>query len=169
MKKPTRCTTSRGLALFHLTPTTMSSWLCNIEALSNLGNPTSVTSITCLGHPLTYNYNASSTYSDNLDPCVCLLNLLVLGLPLLPLLTPRFNLPQPPIPAIPNPPITPSNTLPPLPDIPDIPEALPNVNTPEGLAEIFPDVVGDSATCNAPLTKDEIKSKTLTIFFPQFA
>ena len=129
---------------------TMSSWLCNIEALSNVGN---LTSVTCLGHPLTV--KASSAYSDNLDPCVCLLNLVILGLPLLPLLTPRFNLPQPAIPVPPPPPIpTPPNTLPPLPDIPDIPEALPNGNTPEELAEIFPDVAGDAATCNTFLIKD---------------
>ena len=148
----------------------MSSWLCNIEALANLANSSyssAATSVTCLGHPLTH--NASSTYSDNLDPCVCLLNLLVLGLPLLPLLTPRFNLPQAPAPPIPNPPIIPLNTLPPLPDFPDIPEALPNVNTPEGLAEIFPDVVGDSATCNALLIKDQVNANSLTICFAQFA
>ena len=142
----------------------MSSWLCNIEALSN---STLVTSVTCLGHPLTV--NASSTYKDNLDPCVCLLNLLVLGLPLLPLLTPRFNLPQPPVPLPTPPPITLPNTLPPLPDIPDIPEALPNENTPEGLAEIFPDVVGDPAACNALLIKDQDNAKTFTISFPQSA
>ena len=125
----------------------MSSWLCNIEALFN---STLVTSVTCLGLPLTVN-PTTVRQTNNLDPCVCLLNLLVLGLPLLPLLTPTFNLPQPSVPVPTPPPITPPNTLPPLPDIPDIPEALPNVNTPEGLAEIFPDVVGDPATCNALL------------------
>ena len=142
----------------------MSSWLCNLEALTNVSNSTSVT---CLGLPLTFN-NAASVKSNNLDPCVCLLNLLILGLPLLPLLTPRFNLPQPPIP-VPTPPPILTNTLPPLPDIPDIPEALPNVNTPEELAEIFIDVAGDAATCNTLLIKDQIQTKIFTIAFPQSA
>ena len=128
------------MSFINFNSTSASAWLCNIEAHGSI-SPEST--LTCFGHPLTF--NASSTYYNNLDPCVCFLNVLVLSLPLMSILQPpRLDLPLPrPPPILPNPQAT-------FPPVPDIPEASPNPITPEELSDIFPDVAGDPSTCNVP-------------------